>query len=664
MEQPEAIYSSSVRNHVFDMSSPRSGPGLDKRLHPPFQAIIEKGKQAKAQVEQDQYEARKAKRETDIKNAARIRHAEAEANRRRAEESKLSIDDHKGKLLDEMTKNIKAMLENQYREEIRAKVYENEDRIASAYEHDVKDQTKARLMKELESVVKAKLGAEFEPEIKQQLAVELVSVVKAELRAKYEKDVRQQLVKDLGPEVETELRAKYETAVKEQLAKELQSGVKAELRAEYREEIRNQLVISPDPTINKNNQKGTQTHEGQHEVQGQRDNSHTLEGESFRATPNDIDPKAGDYPDLSHHQHTINQNGIQDSQLEARSVQNLESLDPDGGALDVPRGTKRPLGGIDDEVEDPHTHQSKRSRSMSFNNEVRQSPSDDEEGVNYPYSSKSHVQQPYRGVHDGGEGSQGLSQYKGDDDYEAAPHNENPMNRGNPGYNSFNEAQGSHENNLGFGGVDYDSAGDVQGMNGNLLDSDWTDHDNTEDVQETNEDVSHREEAGYDSDEDNHEMDGTLLDHQRADYDSAEDAQGTNGNFLSSEDAIYDYAESVGGSAGYKLVCEATESYNSEDEDDEQYDEDDDEEEYDEYDGEEEEQYSTAVQVATHSNAGNGVISISNTQDTAFVLSDSEDEAEKAGDEEKTLVGYDGPAALIDAKYLNMPPEETPFLDA
>ena len=97
------------------------------------------------------------KRETDIKNAARTRHVEAEANRRRAEESKFSIDDHKGKLLDELTKNTKAILENQYREEIREKVYEDENNIVSAYEHDIK------VVRELESVVKAKLKAEFEP---------------------------------------------------------------------------------------------------------------------------------------------------------------------------------------------------------------------------------------------------------------------------------------------------------------------------------------------------------------------------------------------------------------------------------------------------------------------------------------------------------------------
>ena len=58
------------------------------------------------------------------------------------------------------------------------------------------------------------------------------------------------------------------------------------------------------------------------------------------------------------------------------------------------------------------------------------------------------------------------------------------------------------------------------------------------------------------------------------------------------------------------------------------------------------------------------MISFSNTQSTAFVLSDSEDEAEEAGDEDKTLVGYDGPAVLIDAKHYSMPAEETLFLEA
>lgn len=675
MEQPEAIYSSSMRNGLFDMNSSRSGHGFDRKLHPPFQAIIDKGKQAKAQVEQDQYEARKAKRETEIKNAARIRHAEAEANRRCAEESKMSIDDHKGKLLDELTKNIKAMLEDQYREEIRAKVYENEDQIASTYEHDVKDRVKARLVKELEPVVKANLGAEFEPEIKQQLAVELISVVKAELRAKYETEVRHQLAKDLGSKVETELRAKYQTEVREQLARELVSEVKAELRAEYEEEIRNQLIIGTKSTINNgnsnnnnNNQKGTQTDDAQPSIQNQHEKSRTLERESFRATSNNINTKVCEYPDLIHHQCFSNTNGVQDGQLEAESVQNMESFEADGEAPDLPRGTKRSLGGIDDEEEEPHPHQLKRSRSMSSDNEEQQLRSGNEAGLSNPYSSEPHMQQSYQGVHYGGEDSQGLSQCKEDHGNEVAQRNSGyPVDRETLGYNSSHEAQGSHENSLGLGGVDSNSAGDDHEMNGDLLDPDWTEHDKVADIQGTNEDILYREEADYNSDEDFEEMDGTLSEHQRMDYGSAEDVQGTNSNFLDSEDASYDYTENIRGGAGYKMFGEATESYNSEEDEDEDEDEEedvDDEGEYDEeYEGEEEDYYSTALQVTTHSNPGNGVISISNTQDTAFVLSDSDDEAEKAGDEEMTLVGYDGPAALIDAKHLDTPPE-TPFLGA
>ena len=132
-------------------------------------------------------------------------------------------------------------------------------------------------------------------------------------------------------------------------------------------------------------------------------------------------------------------------------------------------------------------------------------------------------------------------------------------------------------------------------------------------------------------------------------------------------------------------MAKTTEFYDSEDEDgdraeeehEEEDDEEDDEEEDDDDDErvygaeygseeeeEEEEEYSTAQQAGNHSTGGNGVISFSNTQDTAFVLSDSEDEAEKAGDEDKTLVGNDGAGALINTKHYGMPAEESLFLNA
>lgn len=617
MEQPDVSYSSSMRKYVFGMASACGGPEVDRKAHAAFQAIIEKGKQAKAQDEHDQYEARKIKRETDIKNAARIRHAEAEANRRRSEESKLSIDDHKGKLLDEMTKNMKAVLENQYREEIREKVYEDEDKIVSAYEHDIKDQTKARLVKELESVVKAKLGAEFEPEVKQQLVVELESVVKAELRAEYETEIKQQLVKELGPKVEADLRAKYETDIKQQLTKELQSGVKANLHAKNEEEIKNQLMIELGPTV-VHKLKGIHTNDVESQTQAQREALLTPVEESFTATPNDIDRGGGEYPHLSYHQHLIVQNGVQSGRQEARSVQKSETSNTDEVAVDTPRGTKRSLSGEDDEEEDLYARHSKRSRSASFHSEEPQSPQEEVSGLK---SSYSHGRQPYQGEQYNGEESQDFLPYKGNVGYEDAQGvNGYKMDRGALGYNSSDEVQGSQGDNLDHGGV-YDNSA-----------------------------------------EDDQEIDGNFMDGEGAGYESAEDAQGMNGNFLDREEAGYVSAEDVQGGNGYKLGGEAMECYSSEEEEEEEdNDEDADDEEYE---SEEEEQLSTAPQAASHSNTGNEVITFSNTQDTAFVLSDSEDEEDNAGDQDKTLVGYEGAIILKDAKHYNKPAEESLFLDA
>lgn len=620
------------------MTISSGGPAFDRKAYAPFQAIIEKGKQARAQDEQDQYEARKAKRELDIKNAARIRHAEAEANRHRAEESKLSIDDHKGKLVDEMTKNMRAILENQYREEIREKVYEEEDKIVSTYEQDIKDQTKARLVRELESVVKAKLEAEFEPKIRQQLTVDLVSVVKAELRAEFEAEVRQQL------------------------AEEHQTGVKAELRAKYEEEIKNQLMIDLEPII-VHKLKNIHRDDAENETQGQIDAAHTLDGKPVGATPNNVDGKGGDYPDLSRHQDFINKDGFQDGQEGYGSVRNLERSDVGGDAVDVPHGIKRSLSGEEDEVEDPYARHPKRSRSASFNSEEQHLTSAYQEGVSdLNPSHPPHIQQPYQGLRYNDEEYQGFPQDNRNascDDAQGS--NGYKTDREASGYNSSDEAQGSHENILDREGVEHNSAEDVQGMDANFLDGEGAGYDSAEEVQGTDEsNLLHHEEADYGSEEDQRmdenfvdggeayfggaeDAQGTnrnLLYHEEVDYDSEEDVQGMHGNFLNGEGAGYDSAGNIQGDSGYQLDGEITESYSSEQEDE------------DEDESEEEERYSTASQAATHPNAGSAVITFSNTQDTAFILSDSEDDGDK------------GPMTLTEAEHRNEPAEESLPLDA
>ena len=635
MEQPERKYSFPMQNHITDVTSPRGGPHFDGKLHLPFQAIIDKGKQAKAQLEQDQYDARKARRDFEIKNAARIRHAEAEANRRRAEESKLSIDEHKAKLLDDMTKNIKAKLEYQFREEIRAKVYEDEDRIASAYEHDIKDQTKARLIRELESVVKAKLEAEFELEIKQQLAVGLVSVVKAELRAK------------------------YETEVKQQLTEELHSAVVAELRAKLKEDIKNQLVADSVPTVVRK-QRGTQTNDIEHEPQSRGDTLHTPDGHPFPATPNDIVIQGGEYPDLSDHEHLIVENGIQNGHQRIPSVQNIENFDTDGDPIALPHGTKRSVRSMDDEEEDSYARHSKRSRSASFNSQEQQLRRMDGKGLNEFYSGNSDPPQDLQAMRHNGKGNGGFSHFEGDASREDAQLNiRNNTDRGASGYNSLNDVPEGQENILDNGSVGCQSAGKLQGTNGDLAHLEGTRYHTAEDVQWKDENLSYLEEVDY-----NGNGNENFLDHEGVDYDSAEDIQLTSGHTTGDEGTDSDSSE---GDEGVEGEEDEEEEYEGEYKEgyEEEYEEEY-EEGYEEYEGEEDERYSTTPQTTPHSKGESGVISFSNTQDTAFVLSDDseDDDAEKAGDEDRTLVGYDGPAALIDAKHLNMPVEESLFLDA
>ena len=634
MEQSQASHSFS---NDFGMAHFRGGPRFDGKTCAPFQSIIDKGKQAKAQDEHEQYEARKAKKETDTKNAARIRHAEAEANRRRAAESKFSIDDHKGKLLDDMTINVKAILENQYREEIREKVYEEEEKIVSAFEHDMKDRTKARLVRELEPVVKAKLEAEFESEVKQRLTVELASVVKAELRAMYETEIKQQLAKELGPEVEAGLREKHEMEVKQQLAQELEPGVKAGLHAKYEDEIRNQVMIELEPSIIQK-QEDTHLNDIENESQRQLYALSIPDSESFKATPNCADGKGDEYPDLSHHQHLINQTDVQTGQQVAGSDQVSSDSDTDAHAVNMLHGTKRSLSDKSDEEEDPYARHSKRSRSASFNNEAQHSPSGGEAGVSNLYSNHLRIEHPSQGVlyndeelhymgNVGYEDTQVLSEYR--------------MKREVAGFNSSNEVEGSHGIMLGHGVADLNSAESVQGINGNQFD---------------------HEEAEYDSHETGEGMRDAFLDRERTVHQIAENILETNGDSLDNEEAEYDSAEDFQGSNGYELNAEVTEFYSSEGEEEDEEEEEEEEEE--EYESEEEEQYSNASQTAPHSSSGNGVITFANTQDTAFILSDSEeDDEDKEGDEDKTLVGYEGPAALNDLKQYNVPGEESLFLD-
>ena len=624
------------------MANSRSDPRFDGKICAPFQSIIDKGKQAKAQDEHEQYEARKAKKETDIKNAARIRHAEAEANRRRAAESKFSLDDHKGKLLDDMTINVKAILENQYREEIREKVYEEEEKIISAYEHDVKDQTKARLVRELEPVVKAKLEAEFELEVKQQLAVELESVVKAELHAMHSAEIKQQLAKELRPEVEAGLREKHEMEIKQQLAQELEPGVKAELHAKYEDEIRDQVRSELEPSIIQK-QEGTHLNDIENQSPKQPDALSIPDSGSFKVTPNGCDSKGDEYPDLSHHQHLINQTGVEDDQQLAGSGQVSPDSDTDAHAVNMPHGTKRSLSDRSDEEEDPYARHSKRSRSASFNSQEQHSPNGGEAGVTNPYSNYLRIEYPSQGVlyndeelHDMGnlgyEDTQVFGEYR--------------MKREVVGYNSSDDVEGSHGIMLGHGVADLNSAGGVQGINGKHFDHQEADYDNHETGGGMRDEFLDRERSVHQSDENMRETKGGSLDNEEAEYDSAEDFQGSN---------------------GYKLNAEVTESYSSEGEEEDEgegEDENEDEEDEEEYESDEEEQYSNASQTAPYSTSRNGVITFANTQDTAFVLSDSEeDDEDKEGDEEKTLVGYEGSAALNDLKQYNVPGEESLFLD-
>lgn len=195
-----------------------------------FQDVIEKGRKARAADKRMLYETKKNKVESERAKATRARLASDIAARNLALESRSNIDADKEKLVNDMEKNLKALLESEFRAEIREKVYKDEKRISAAYEREIQDQTRMQLEKDLEPVIVAELSAEYEKVIKATLKAELKDEVKGELRATLKAEIQEHLRVELESTVRQELRDTYHEQICNELKRELSPSVRAELR--------------------------------------------------------------------------------------------------------------------------------------------------------------------------------------------------------------------------------------------------------------------------------------------------------------------------------------------------------------------------------------------------------------------------------------------------
>lgn len=202
---------------------------LSELKSPSFQDLIQKGRQARADDERNIYETKKAKLEADRAKAARARLAVDNAVHNLALESRSDIDKSKGKLIEDMEKNLRALIEAEFRADIRERVYEDEQKIRALHEREIKDSTRMRLEADLEPVIVAELQAKHEEDIRHALKAELKAEVKEELRAECKIDFGDELRDELEGAVRKELEDLYREEVRSELKRELSSSVREEL---------------------------------------------------------------------------------------------------------------------------------------------------------------------------------------------------------------------------------------------------------------------------------------------------------------------------------------------------------------------------------------------------------------------------------------------------
>jgi hypothetical protein len=198
-----------------------------------LQPVIDTLRQAKADDARAVYEEKKLRLEFERQKSRRARNLQ-DQSARRMNDTKLAIQNHKVKLLEEMENNVRAHIEHETISDIREAVYDQQAEIADEYKCDIKDQTRKRLIEELELVVKSQLAAQFENEVKDQVIAELKEELKTQLESTLRAEIEAELKEGLKAGLEATLRAEIEAEVKENLKSELEATLRADIEAEVR----------------------------------------------------------------------------------------------------------------------------------------------------------------------------------------------------------------------------------------------------------------------------------------------------------------------------------------------------------------------------------------------------------------------------------------------
>ena len=219
-----------------------------------LQPVIDTLRQAKADDARAVYEEKKLRLEFERQNSRRARNLQ-DQSARRMNDTKLAIQNHKVKLLEEMENNVRAHIEHETMSDIREAVYDQQAEIADEYKCEIKDQTRKRLIEELEPVVKSQLAAQFENEVKDQVIAELKEELKTQLECTLRGEIEAELKEGLKAELEATLRAEIEAEVKENLKPELETTLRADIEAKVRAQygFHQSNDHLPAPTTHQNN---------------------------------------------------------------------------------------------------------------------------------------------------------------------------------------------------------------------------------------------------------------------------------------------------------------------------------------------------------------------------------------------------------------------------
>ncbi|MDI1487287.1 MAG: hypothetical protein OHK93_006556 [Ramalina farinacea] len=192
-----------------------------------YQESIEKARRAKAINNISLQEEKRHRSRAEAARRASIRKQQLEDQRVREEEASLTGREYGAKLLESLEVQTKARLEAEFREEIRIRVY-NDEQLLSAYQEMRKDEITMQLEEELEPIIKSKL------ELAQMK--EVLDILREELRPGVVQSLKEELEESTREDVRNDLRLQLKGNVLKQLRLENEEHVLADLRRELRDE--------------------------------------------------------------------------------------------------------------------------------------------------------------------------------------------------------------------------------------------------------------------------------------------------------------------------------------------------------------------------------------------------------------------------------------------